>query len=776
MIVQRHADGSVPGQLFDLDRAGHGAYPRRMADDLIPQPEQGTSSEPLSRAIGERYLTYALSTIMHRALPDARDGLKPVHRRILYAMRELRLAPNGAFRKSAKITGDVMGNYHPHGDAAIYDAMARLAQDFAMRYPLVDGQGNFGNIDGDNPAAARYTEARLAATSEALMDGLAEDSVDFRPNYDGTLSEPVVLPSAFPNLLANGASGIAVGMATNIPPHNLHEVVDACLHLIKTPDARDDTLATLIKGPDFPTGGVLVESAESIAETYRTGRGAFRLRARWTQEDLGRGLWQIVVTEIPYQVQKSKLIERLAELIQTRKIPIFADVRDESAEDVRIVIEPRARTVDPEQLMGALFRASDLEIRFNLNMNVLIDGRVPKVCSLKEVLRAFLDHRRDVLVRRAAYRLDKIASRLEVLEGYLVAYLNLDRVIEIIRTEDEPKAVMMSEFGLNDVQVEAILNMRLRALRKLEEIELRAERDALLTEREGLQAMLDSEAAQWARIADQLKEVRNLFGKSRPEGQRRTTISEATEMPVIDLEAMIEREPVTVVLSKMGWIRTLKGHQPLDAELKFKDGDGPGQALHAETTDKLMIFASNGRFYTLPVNTLPGGRGMGEPLRLMVDLPNEAQVIAMFPWREGAKYLVASRAGDGFIVGAGDILAQTKTGKQVLNGDALLCRPVSGDHVAVVGENRKMLVFPLAELPEMARGKGVRLQRFGKGGGLVKADELVDAICLTLAQGLSWPMTGGKTRTEPDLTEWLGKRGSAGRMAPRGFPRDNRFA
>ncbi|AZY95145.1 MULTISPECIES: DNA topoisomerase IV subunit A [Paracoccus] len=747
-----------------------------MADDLIPQPEQGTSSEPLSRAIGERYLTYALSTIMHRALPDARDGLKPVHRRILYAMRELRLAPNGAFRKSAKITGDVMGNYHPHGDAAIYDAMARLAQDFAMRYPLVDGQGNFGNIDGDNPAAARYTEARLAATSEALMDGLAEDSVDFRPNYDGTLSEPVVLPSAFPNLLANGASGIAVGMATNIPPHNLHEVVDACLHLIKTPDARDDTLATLIKGPDFPTGGVLVESADSIAETYRTGRGAFRLRARWTQEDLGRGLWQIVVTEIPYQVQKSKLIERLAELIQTRKIPIFADVRDESAEDVRIVIEPRARTVDPEQLMGALFRASDLEIRFNLNMNVLIDGRVPKVCSLKEVLRAFLDHRRDVLVRRAAYRLDKIASRLEVLEGYLVAYLNLDRVIEIIRTKDEPKAVMMAEFGLNDVQVEAILNMRLRALRKLEEIELRAERDALLTEREGLQAMLDSEAAQWARIADQLKEVRNLFGKSRPEGQRRTTISEATEMPVIDLEAMIEREPVTVVLSKMGWIRTLKGHQPLDAELKFKDGDGPGQALHAETTDKLMIFASNGRFYTLPVNTLPGGRGMGEPLRLMVDLPNEAQVIAMFPWREGAKYLVASRAGDGFIVGAGDILAQTKTGKQVLNGDALLCRPVSGDHVAVVGENRKMLVFPLAELPEMARGKGVRLQRFGKGGGLIKADELVDAICLTLAQGLSWPMTGGKTRTEPDLTEWLGKRGSAGRMAPRGFPRDNRFA
>ena len=747
-----------------------------MSDDQLPAPDKGFQTEPLSRAIGERYLTYALSTIMHRALPDARDGLKPVHRRILYAMRELRLAPNGAFRKSAKITGDVMGNYHPHGDAAIYDAMARLAQDFAMRYPLVDGQGNFGNIDGDNPAAARYTEARLAQASESLLAGLAEDSVDFRPNYDGTLSEPVVLPAAFPNLLANGSSGIAVGMATNVPPHNLHEVVDACLHLIKTPEARDDTLAGIIQGPDFPTGGVIVESRETIAETYRTGRGAFRVRATWEQEDLGRGQWQIVVTEIPYQVQKSKLIERLAELIQTRKIPILADVRDESAEDIRIVLEPRNRTVDPEQLMGALFRASDLEIRFNLNMNVLIDGRVPKVCSLKEVLRAFLDHRRDVLVRRSNFRLQKIAARLEVLEGYLVAYLNLDRVIEIIRNEDEPKAVMMAEFGLNEVQVEAILNMRLRALRKLEEIELRAERDALQEEREGLEAMLASEDAQWSRISDELKEVRNLFGKSKPEGQRRTRIQEAGETVVIDLEAMIEREPVTVILSKMGWIRSMKGHQPLDAELKFKDGDGPGLAVHAETTDKLMVFASNGRFYTLATSTLPGGRGMGEPLRLMVDLPNEAEIIAMFPWREGEKYLVASKAGDGFVVNAGDILAQTKTGKQVLNGDALLCRPVRGDHVAVVGDNRKMLVFPLAELPEMSRGKGVRLQRYGKGGGLIRDDMLSDAICLTLADGLSWPMVGGKTRTEPDLSEWLGKRGSSGRMAPRGFPRDNKFA
>ncbi len=747
----------------------------RMSDDQLPAPDKGFQTEPLSRAIGERYLTYALSTIMHRALPDARDGLKPVHRRILYAMRELRLAPNGPFRKSAKITGDVMGNYHPHGDAAIYDAMARLAQDFAMRYPLVDGQGNFGNIDGDNPAAARYTEARLAQASESLLTGLTEDSVDFRPNYDGTLTEPVVLPAAFPNLLANGSSGIAVGMATNVPPHNLHEVVDACLHLIKTPEARDDTLAGIIQGPDFPTGGVIVESRETIAETYRTGRGAFRVRASWEQEDLGRGQWQIVVTEIPYQVQKSKLIERLAELIQTRKIPILADVRDESAEDIRIVLEPKNRTVDPEQLMGALYRSSDLEIRFNLNMNVLIDGRVPKVCSLKEVLRAFLDHRREVLLRRTNFRLDKIAARLEVLEGYLIAYLNLDRVIEIIRYEDEPKSVMMAEFKLNDVQVEAILNMRLRALRKLEEIELRAERDALMEERAGLQAMLDSEDAQWAKISDELKEVRNLFGKSKPEGQRRTRIQEAGETVVIDMDAMIEREPVTVILSKMGWIRTMKGHQPLDAELKFKDGDGPGLAVHAETTDKLMIYASNGRFYTLPTNTLPGGRGMGEPLRLMVDLPNEADIIAMFPWREGEKYLLASKEANGFIVNAGDILAQTKSGKQVLNGDALLCKPVSGDHVAVVAGTRRMLVFPLAELPEMTRGKGVRLMKL-KPGGLFKDEFLTDAITLNLSEGLSWPMGGGKTRTESDLGDWLGKRATSGRMAPRGFPRDNKFA
>ncbi|WP_347267032.1 DNA topoisomerase IV subunit A [Paracoccus sp. (in: a-proteobacteria)] len=741
-----------------------------MSDDPNNAGPNGgqTSSEPLSRAIGERYLTYALSTIMHRALPDARDGLKPVHRRILYAMRELRLSPGGAFRKSAKISGDVMGNYHPHGDAAIYDAMARLAQPFAMRYPLVDGQGNFGNIDGDNPAASRYTEARLTAAAEALMDGLAEDAVDFRPNYDGTLQEPVVLPAAFPNLLCNGASGIAVGMATNVPPHNLHEVIDACLHLIKAPDARDDTLVSIMPGPDFPTGGVLVETRDTIAEAYRTGRGSLRLRARWTVEDLGRGSWQIVVTEIPYQVQKSRLIERLAEVIQQKKVPILADVRDESAEDIRIVLEPRARSVEPEQLMAALYRVTELEVRFGLNMNVLIDGRVPKVCSLKEVLRAFLDHRREVLVRRANHRLDKIAARLEVLKGYMIAFLNLDRVIAIIRHEDEPKAVLMAEFALSEVQVEAILNMRLRALRKLEEIELRAEREALSQEREGLLAMLADDASQWAKIAAELRETRMKFGKSAPGGQRRTEIAEAGEPTEIDMESMIEREPVTVILSKMGWIRALKGHQPLDAELKFKDGDGPFMALHAETTDKLMLYGANGRFYTLPASNLPGGRGMGEPLRLMIDLPNDAEVIDLFPWREGERYLLASKAGDGFIVAAGDILAQTRAGKQVLNGDALLIRRISGDHVAVVGENRKLLVFALDELPEMARGKGVRLQKFKDGG-------LSDAICLTLSDGLRWQESGGRTRTEPDLTEWLGKRATAGRMAPRGFPRDNRF-
>ncbi|MCG6559659.1 DNA topoisomerase IV subunit A [Ruegeria sp. 1NDH52C] len=762
-------------------------------------------SEPLRRAIGERYLTYALSTIMHRALPDARDGLKPVHRRILYAMRELRLSSGGGFRKSAKISGDVMGNYHPHGDAAIYDAMARLAQDFNVRYPLVDGQGNFGNIDGDNPAASRYTEARMTIVAEALLDGLNEDAVDFRDNYDGTLTEPVVLPAQFPNLLANGSSGIAVGMATNIPPHNIAELCDACLHLIKTPDARDDTLLNYVPGPDFPTGGIIVEPAESIAQAYRTGRGSFRLRCKYEVEDLGRGQWQIVVTEIPYQVQKSKLIEKLAEVIQTKKVPILADVRDESADDIRVVLEPRTKNVDPEVLMGMLYRNSDLEVRFSLNMNVLIDGVTPKVCSMKEVLRAFLDHRQEVLLRRSRHRLGKIDHRLEVLEGFIIAFLNLDRVIDIIRYDEDPKAALMrEEWGidhpralneadyvspapgegeLSEVQAEAILNMRLRSLRRLEEMELIRERDALMAERAEIEDLLADPALQWARIADQLKETKKTFGKDYPGGARRTRFAEAGEVEEVPLEAMIEREPITVVCSQMGWIRAMTGHIDLTRELKFKDGDGPRFIFHAETTDKLLIFASNGRFYTVSAANLPGGRGMGEPLRLMVDLPNEAEIVDILIHQPDRKLLVASTAGNGFVVPETEVVAQTRTGKQVLNvrddERALICVPVAGDHVAVVSQNGKFLVFPLEEMPEMGRGKGVRLQKYnmarGKQGALELDGGLSDVTTFAWAEGLKWSMGGDKTRHETDLSQWLAKRASVGKRPPYGFPRSYKF-
>ncbi len=732
----------------------------------------GEISESLRNALGDRYLTYALSTIMHRALPDARDGLKPVHRRILYAMRELKLNATGGFRKSAKISGDVMGNYHPHGDAAIYDAMARLAQDFNVRYPLVDGQGNFGNIDGDNPAAARYTEARMTAAAEALMEGLTENAVDYRENYDGTLTEPVVLPAAFPNLLANGSSGIAVGMATNIPPHNIEELCNACLHMIKSPNVRDETLLDYIPGPDFPTGGIIVEPKENILDAYKTGRGAFRLRSKWEVEDLPRGQWQIVVTEIPYQVQKSKLIEKLADLINQKKLLILGDVRDESADDIRLVIEPKSKNVDPEVLMSMLFKQSDLETRFNMNMNVLIDGLTPKVCSLKDVLRAFLDHRRDVLLRRSQHRLDKIDRRLEVLEGFIVAFLNLDRVIEIIRYEDHPKQVMMQEFDLSEVQVEAILNMRLRSLRKLEEMELKNEHEALLIERAELEDLLASDDLQWAKISEQLRATRKQFGRTSEGGERRTVFGEAGEVAEVPLEAMIDREPITVVCSKMGWIRAMSGHIDLERELKFKDGDEARFIFHAETTDRLLVFGSNGRFYTISASNLPGGRGMGEPLRLMVDLPNEAEIVDLFIHVPDRKLLVASTAGDGFVVPENDVLAQTRTGKQVLNvrGDvrALVCHPVGGDHIACVGENRKVLVFPIAELNEMSRGKGVRLQKYKDGG-------LSDARTFDLANGLTWRDPAGRTRCETELAEWMGKRASAGRMAPRGFPRDNRF-
>ncbi len=820
--------------------------------DLVDDPNEtdngaGTEvSEPLRRAIGERYLTYALSTIMHRALPDARDGLKPVHRRILYAMSRLRLSATGGFLKSAKISGDTMGDFHPHGDAAIYDAMARLAQDFAVRYPLVDGQGNFGNIDGDNPAASRYTEARMTVFAEALLEGLSENAVDFRPNYDGRLEEPSVLPAQFPNLLANGSTGIAVGMATNIPPHNIDELIAACLHLIKTPDARDDTLMNFVPGPDFPTGGVIVEPRENIANAYRTGRGSFRLRCKWEIEEQGRGQWLIVITEIPYQVQKSKLIEKIAELIQLKKIPILADVRDESAEDIRLILEPRSKNVDPDVLMNMMFRNSDLEVRFSLNMNVLIDGVTPKVCSMKEVLRAFLDFRREVLIRRSRYRMAKIDNRLEVLQGLITAFLNLDRVIDIIRYDDDPKAALMyedwsrphqetiaraldeadyvspldgvdvsklalvadaealasgvlaesddgtralphsfagRENGLSDVQAEAILNMRLRSLRRLEEEALVKERDALMKERAELDDLLEGETLQWDRVADELRQVRKTFGKAHVIGARRTQFAEAVEAEEVPLEAMIEKEPITVVCSKMGWIRAMSGHIDLDRELKFKDGDEGRFLFHAETTDRLVAMGSNGRFYTLSAANLPGGRGMGEPLRLMVDLPNEAEIVTLFIHRPGEKLLVASAEGNGFIVPEDEIIAQTRSGKQVLNVKgtvAAICKPVAGDHVAICSQNGKFLVFPISELPEMGRGKGVRLQKYnlarGRQGALELDGGLSDLVTFVWEQGLSWEMGGGKTRHEPDMTEWLGKRAGVGKRPPYGFPKDYKFS
>ena len=751
-----------------------------MSEDTPPDDSDNdlrVVDEALSRALGGRYLTYALSTIMHRALPDVRDGLKPVHRRILYAMRQMRLNPDGGFKKSAKVVGEVMGSFHPHGDQSIYDAMVRLAQDFASRYPLVDGQGNFGNVDGDNPAAMRYTESRLTPVALTLLEGLSDDAVDFSPNYDGEEIEPDVLPAAFPNLLANGATGIAVGMATSIPPHNVDELCQGLLHLLKTPNATIEKLVDLIPGPDFPTGGVIVEPRENIIDAYRTGRGGFRLRSRWHKEDLGRGKYQIVVTEIPHAVQKSRLVERIASLVTERKVPILGDVNDESAEDVRLVLEPRSGNVDADVLMETLFKQTDLEVRVPLNLNVLDSTRTPRVMSLPEALQAFLDHRRDVLLRRSTHRIGKIDARVEVLDGYIIAFLNLDRVIEIIRSEDEPKPIMMAEFNLTDVQAEAILNMRLRSLRKLEEMQLRDERKKLLEERDELDAILNDDEKQSAKIGDELRDIRKRFGYKAEGGARRTEFSDAPKIEAASLEAMIDKEPITVICSEKGWIRAMKGHAALDAEVKYKDGDGPRFMFHAQTTDKLLIFATNGRIYTLAADKLPGGRSMGEPLRLMVDLPNEEDTVTLFAHTPGAKRIVASRDGRGFVVAEADAVAQTRTGKQVLNTDPLskaaFCVPVSDgdDTVAVVGDNRKLLVFPLSDLPEMGRGKGVLLQRYKDGG-------LADIRTLTIADGLSWQMGGNKTRTVPqdELADYVGKRASAGRMAPRGFPRDNKFS
>jgi len=739
-----------------------------MTDAVLTDQVRDTS---LADALGERYLAYAMSTIVSRSLPDVRDGLKPVHRRLLFAMRQLKLDPTTGFKKCARVVGDVIGKYHPHGDVSVYDAMVRLAQDFAVRYPLVEGQGNFGNIDGDNAAAMRYTEARLTAVAAALMEGLDEDSVDFRPTYDGTEEEPVVMPAAFPNLLANGAAGIAVGMATSIPPHNVGEICDALTHLIKEPDCAPDSLLAFIKGPDFPTGGTLVESAASIAEAYRTGRGGFRLRARWEVEKFSHGLYQIIVTEIPYQVQKSKLIEKIAELLDAKKLTLLADVRDESAELVRVVLEPRNRAVDPEMVMEQLFRQTDLELRFPLNMNLLDAQSVPRVMTLKEVLQAFLDHRLVVLERRSRYRQGKILARLEVLEGYLKAYLNLDEVIAIIRGEEEPKPVLIRRFELTDNQAEAILNMRLRSLRKLEEFEIKGEHAKLSTELAALVALLADPAARWSAIADQVREIKADFGKDDALGRRRTLLGDTPSAVIVPIEAFIEREDITVILSEKGWIRAVKGHADNPDDFKFKDGDQLKATLRCATTDKILLFASNGRFFTLGGDKLPRGRGHGEPLRLMVDLPNDAEIVIMMPYRAATRLLLASNGGKGFLVKSEEVLAQTRSGKQVLNlGDgekAAFCLKPDGDTVAIIGENRKLLLFKLDEIPEMARGRGVILQKYRDGG-------TADIKVFSLADGLSWQW-GEKTRTETNLLPWLGQRATVGRMPPVGFPRNNHF-
>ncbi|WP_230531944.1 DNA topoisomerase IV subunit A [Microvirga roseola] len=729
----------------------------------------------LKDALEERYLAYALSTIMHRALPDARDGLKPVHRRILHAMRLLRLDPKSAPKKCARIVGDVMGQYHPHGDQSIYDALVRMAQDFAQRYPLADGQGNFGNVDGDSAAAMRYTEARLTEVARLLLDGIDEDAVDFRETYDQANEEPVVLPAAFPNLLANGSQGIAVGMATSIPPHNAAELCDAALHLISKPNATSEQLMQYVPGPDLPTGGIIVESASSMAETYRTGRGSFRVRARWTKEDLGRGNWQIVVTEIPYAVPKSRLIEKIAELLQEKKLPLLADVRDESAEDIRVVLEPRAKTVDPIILMESLFKLTELESRIPMNVNVLAGGKVPKVLGLAECLREWLDHRREVLIRRSSFRLAAIDRRLEILGGLLIVYLDLDRVIKIIREEEEPKQELMRVFELTDVQANAILDTRLRSLRKLEEMELKREQKNLQDEKAKIEELLGSEKVQWKTIAGEIKEVRKTFGPETALGKRRTTFADAPDTSDIDFaEAMIEREPITVIVSEKGWIRAMKGHQADLSGVQFKGDDALKTAFFAETTSKIVVVATNGRFFTLEASKLPGGRGFGDPIRLMVDLEEGADFIAAFPYKAGSKLLLVGSDGRGFIVPTDETIANTRKGKQILNLDApakaVVCTEAEGDHIAIIGANRKLLIFPAKQVPEMTRGKGVRLQRYKDGG-------VSDAKVFKLKDGLTWKDTSGRTWTvaKEDLRDWMGDRTEAGRLPPKGFPKSNRF-
>jgi len=759
------------------------------SDITEPDPLDAIVDTPFDSALSERYLVYALSTITARSLPDLRDGLKPVHRRLLWAMRQLRLNPTDAFKKSARVVGDVIGKYHPHGDASVYDAMVRLAQDFALRYPLVEGQGNFGNIDGDNAAAYRYTEARMTRTAVRLMEGLDEGTVDFVPTYNGEEQEPEIFPGVFPNLLANGSSGIAVGMATNIPSHNVAEVVDATLELIDNPHVEHARLMELFHGPDFATGGLVVDGPDVIAQAYETGRGSFRVRGRFHAaeaekpadreagiERLGGGQWQLVVSEIPYQVQKGKLIEQIAQAIADRKLPILEDVRDESDEQIRLVLVPRSRNVDPELLKESLYKLTDLETRFGLNLNVLDATRTPMVMGLKELLGNWVASQIDILQRRSRHRLDQIAARLELVEGYIIAFLNLDRVIEIIRTEDEPKVLMMAEFGLTDRQAEAILNMRLRSLRKLEEMQLRQEKDALLKEKDELDKLLGSPARQRTRLKRDLADLRKEYGPDTPLGRRRTSIEEAAPTVEFSMDAMIEKEPITVILSQRGWVRGARGHVPLDQEFKFKEGDGPAFAVHAQTTDKLLLAADDGRFFTLGADKLPGARGFGEPLRNTLDIDAEAQIVAMVVHAPHQRLLLAASTGKGFAATTGDLLAETRKGRQVVNlkGDAKLAvvRPIAAgdDHVAVVGDNRKLVVFNLEELPDMTRGQGVQLQRYRDGG-------MADARTFRLEEGLSWAMGGdsGRTRTEQEMWQWKVARGGAGRMPPQGFPRDNSF-
>ena len=746
-----------------------------MGKPVEPPSGEGVTSINLRDALEERYLAYALSTIMHRALPDARDGLKPVHRRLLFAMRLLKLDPGAAFKKCARVVGDVIGKYHPHGDQSVYDALVRLAQDFAQRYPLVDGQGNFGNIDGDNAAAMRYTEARLTDVARLLLEGLDEDSVDFRETYDGSEEEPIVLPAAFPNLLANGSQGIAVGMATSIPPHNVAELCDAALYLISHPKATVDHLLEFVHGPDFPTGGIIIDTAESIAETYRTGRGGFRVRAHWVKEELPRGGYQIVVTEIPWLVPKSRLIEKIAELINDKKLPFLADVRDESAEDVRIVFEPRNRTLDPVLLMESLFKMTELESRISMNMNVLTSGLVPKVLNLQEALREWLDHRRVVLQRRTNNRLGQIARRLEILKGLLVIYLDLDKVIKIIREKDEPKPALIKAFQLTEVQADAILNTRLRSLRKLEEMELKRELSNLTDEQTKLNALMASEGAQWKTISTQIRDVKKIYALDTEIGARRTDFAEPPETGGIDLtEALVEREPLTIVVTEKGWIRALKGHVQDLSSLQFKGDDGLKLSFHSETTAKILVLVTDGKIYTLEAAKLPGGRGFGDPIRLMADIDETAEIVHVWPHKQGQKYLLSSNIGRGFIITSEEMVANTRKGRQVLNLDAgetaKLVVPVEGDTLAIIGENRKLLVFALDQVPEMSRGKGVRLQKYKDGG-------VVDAKTFVLKDGLTWLDTSGRTWTvgKTDLRDWIGNRAEAGRLPPKGFPKSGKF-